>query len=108
MLKTVADVAALKPDQVKIHLLHVLRGTPMADIYERGEYEPLGKEEYVSLVVDAIERLPEDTVVARVTGDGMADDLLAPLWSMKKVSVIHDIDKELFGRNTWQGRLFGC
>ena len=108
MLKTVADVAALKPDQVKIHLLHVLRGTPMADMYERGEYLPLEKEEYVSLVVDAIERLPEDTVVARVTGDGMADDLLAPLWSMKKVSVINDIDKELFGRNTWQGRLFGC
>ena len=107
MLKTVADVAALSPDQVKIHLLHVLRGTPMADMYERGEYVPLDKEEYVSLVADAIERLPADCVVARVTGDGMADDLLAPLWSMKKVSVINDIDKELFGRNTWQGVLFG-
>lgn len=108
MLRTVSDVAALAPDQVKIHLLHVLRGTPMADMYERGEYLPLEKEEYVSLVVEAIERLPEDTVVARVTGDGMADDLLAPLWSVKKVSVINDIDKELFSRNTWQGRLFGC
>ena len=108
MLRTVSDVAALAPDQVKIHLLHVLRGTPMADMYERGEYLPLDKEEYVSLVADAIERLPEDTVVARVTGDGMADDLLAPLWSVKKVSVINDIDKELFSRNTWQGRLFGC
>ena len=108
MLRTVSDVAALAPDQVKIHLLHVLRGTPMADMYERGEYLPLEKEEYVSLVADAIERLPEDTVVARVTGDGMADDLLAPLWSVKKVSVINDIDKELFSRNTWQGRLFGC
>ena len=108
MLRTVSDVAALAPDQVKIHLLHVLRGTPMADMYERGEYLPLEKEEYVSLVADAIERLPEDTVVARVTGDGMADDLLSPLWSVKKVSVINDIDKELFSRNTWQGRLFGC
>ena len=108
MLRTVSDVAALAPDQVKIHLLHVLRGTPMADMYERGEYLPLDKEEYVSLVADAIERLPEGTVVARVTGDGMADDLLAPLWSVKKVSVINDIDKELFSRNTWQGRLFGC
>lgn len=107
MLKTVADVAALKPDQVKIHLLHVLRGTPLADMYERGEYEPLEREEYVSLVADAIERLPEECVVARVTGDGMAQDLLAPLWSIKKVSVINDIDKELFRRNTCQGRLFG-
>ena len=80
----------------------------MADMYERGEYVPLDKEEYVSLVADAIERLPEECVVARVTGDGMADDLLAPLWSMKKVSVINDIDKELFSRNTWQGVLFGA
>ena len=107
MLKTVVDVAALKPDQVKIHLLHVLRGTPLADMYERGEYEPLEREEYGSLVADAIERLPEECVVARVTGDGMAQDLLAPLWSIKKVSVINDIDKELFRRNTCQGRLFG-
>ena len=106
MMRTVRDVAALRPDQVKIHLLHVLRGTPLADMYERGEYEPLGREEYVALVADAIERLPENCVVARVTGDGMAADLLSPLWSIKKVSVINDIDKELFGRNTYQGALF--
>ena len=104
MLRTVRDVAALKPDQVKIHLLHVLRGTVMGDIYERGEYTPLAKEEYVSLVADAIELLPTDTVVARLTGDGMADDLLAPEWSRKKVSVINDIDKLLYERGTYQGR----
>ncbi|MBQ7376088.1 MAG: TIGR01212 family radical SAM protein [Clostridia bacterium] len=103
MLRTVRDVAALKPDQVKIHLLHVLRGTVMGDIYERGEYTPLTKEEYVSLVADAIELLPTDTVVARLTGDGMADDLLAPDWSRKKVSVINDIDKLLYERGTYQG-----
>ena len=103
MMRTVADVSRLHPDQIKIHLLHVLRGTVMADIYERGEYTPLSKEEYVSLVADAIELLPSDTVVARVTGDGMAEDLLAPEWSRKKVSVINDIDKLLFERGTYQG-----
>ena len=106
MLATVADVASLRPDQVKIHLLHVLRGTPLADMYDRGEYKPLEREEYVSLVADAIERLPEDCVIARVTGDGMAEDLQAPLWSIRKVTVINDIDKELFRRNSYQGRLF--
>ncbi len=106
MLRTVTDVASLAPDQVKIHLLHVLRGTALVDMYESGEYVPLEREAYVSLVADAIERLPEDTVVARVTGDGMADDLLAPLWSIKKVSVINDIDKELFRRDSYQGVLF--
>ncbi len=107
MLRTVKDVAALRPEQVKIHLLHVLRGTVMAKLYKRGEYTPLSKEEYVSLVADAIELLPPDTVVARLTGDGMSDELLAPEWSRKKVSVINDIDKLLYEKNTWQGRIFG-
>jgi radical SAM protein (TIGR01212 family) len=106
MMETVRRVAELRPDQVKIHLLHVIKNTVMAQIYERGEYIPLTKEEYVTLVADAIEILPPDTVVARVTGDGMADDLLAPEWSRKKVSVINDIDKLLFERNSYQGRYF--
>jgi radical SAM superfamily enzyme len=76
----------------------------MGDIYERGEYTPLTKEEYVSLVADAIELLPPDTVVARLTGDGLADDLLAPDWSRKKVAVINDIDKLLYERGSYQGK----
>ena len=107
MLKTVRDVAALRPDQVKLHLLHVIKGTRLAAMYERGEYAPMEREAYIETVVKAIELLPPDTVVARVTGDGMADSLLAPLWSMKKVSVINDIDKLLFERDTCQGAKFG-
>ena len=106
MLKSVRQVSELAPEQVKLHLLHVLKNTVMGEIYERGEYKPLEKEEYVELVADALELLPPDTVVGRVTGDGMADDLLAPEWSKKKVSVINDIDKLLYSRNSWQGRLF--
>ncbi|MBR2388675.1 MAG: TIGR01212 family radical SAM protein [Clostridia bacterium] len=106
MLDSVRVLSALNPDQVKIHLLHVLRGTRMADIYENGEYKPLEKNEYVSLVVDALELLPPDTVVARVTGDGMAEELLAPEWSKKKVSVINEIDKLLYERNSYQGIKF--
>ena len=106
MLKTVSDVAKLMPNQVKIHLLHVIRGTVMEEIYNRGEYIPLTKEEYVSLAVKALELLPCDTVVARITGDGYPDDLIAPEWSRKKVSVINDIDKLLYEKNTYQGRLW--
>ena len=106
MLETVRRVAALKPHQIKLHLLHVIRGTPMAKIYERGDYVPLEKEEYVSLVCKSLELLPPDTVIGRLTGDGMADDLLAPEWSRKKVSVINDIDKMLFAMNTMQGAKF--
>lgn len=106
MLKTVRDVAKLHPDGVKIHLLHVIKGTKMAELYGSGEYTPLEKAEYVELVADALELLPPDVVVARVTGDGMAESLVAPEWSRKKVSVINDIDKLLFERNSYQGKRF--
>lgn len=103
MMETVRAVSRLKPDQIKIHLLHVIEGTALAELYRKGEYTPLEKQEYVRLVADAIELLPPDTVVARLTGDGMSDMLLAPEWSRKKVSVINDVDKLLYDRNTYQG-----
>lgn len=105
MIQTAKEVASLSPDMVKIHLLHVLRGTKLAKIYQSGEYAPLEKDEYVRLVAQALQYFDKDTVIARVTGDGMKDDLLAPLWSLKKVSVINDIDKYLFENNMWQGKL---
>ena len=106
MMQTVRDVAALHPDQVKLHLLHVLRGTALADLYEAGEYQPLERDRYIRLVADALELLPPDVVIGRLTGDGAADDLLAPLWSRKKTTVINDIDKLLYVRNSMQGACF--
>lgn len=107
MLESVRAVAALRPHQVKLHLLHVLRGTRMAEMYLSGEYTPMEKEDYVRAVVRALELLPPDTVIGRLTGDGMGEDLLAPDWSRRKVSVINDIDKLMFAEDTWQGRRFG-
>lgn len=104
MMESVRAVAALRPTMVKLHLLHVLRGTPLADMYEDGAYTPMEREDYVRTVADAIERLPAETVVARVTGDGADADLLAPRWSRAKRAVLNDIDGELYRRNTWQGK----
>ena len=106
MMRTVRDVAALAPEQVKIHLLHILRGTPMCDIYNEGAYRPLERDEYVSLVAEALTYLPPDTVIGRLTGDGLADDLVAPLWSRQKTAVINDIDKKMYENNAWQGKFF--
>ena len=103
MLETVKRVAELKPDQVKIHLLHVLRGTRLGDLYEEGKYTPMEREDYVSTVVKALELLPPETVVARVTGDGAAGDLLAPLWSRRKREVLNGIDQALLALETCQG-----
>lgn len=103
MLKTASDVSALKPDIVKIHLLHVIEGTTLGGMYKMGEYTPLEKDEYVSIVCDQLELFASETVIERVTGDGARDSLLAPLWSLKKVAVINDIDKELYRRSSYQG-----
>lgn len=106
MLTSVREVARLRPDQVKLHLLHVLRSSSLGAMYERGEYCPMGRDHYIDIVTRALTLLPPDTVVARLTGDGMADDLLAPDWSRKKVSVINDIDKRLYKLDLWQGKFF--
>ncbi|MBQ7292571.1 MAG: TIGR01212 family radical SAM protein, partial [Clostridia bacterium] len=108
MLESVEKVAKLRPDQVKLHLLHVLKSSALGQIYLDGGYIPMEREAYISTVVDALEILPPETVVARITGDGMAEDLLAPDWSRRKVAVINDVDKLLYQRNTFQGRLWNC
>ncbi len=106
MLETVRRVADLRPDQVKLHLLHVLRGTVLGEMYQAGEYLPMEKETYISTVAGALELLPPETVIARLTGDGAAEALLAPLWSRRKREVLNGIDQLLAKRNTWQGRLY--
>ena len=108
MLQTVRTVAALHPEQIKIHLLHVLRGTELGKMYQQGEYTPLSRERYISLVVQALTLLPGETVVGRLTGDGMGEELLAPDWSRKKVTVLNDIDKMLYENNLWQGCAYGA
>lgn len=108
MLESVEKVAKLRPDQVKLHLLHVLRSSALGQMYLDGGYTPMEREAYISTVVDALELLPPETVVARITGDGMSEDLLAPDWSRRKVAVINDVDKLLYQRNTFQGRLWNC
>lgn len=104
MEKSVTDVALLRPDEVKLHLLHVIRGTRLAAVYEHGEYIPMTMEDYVATVARQLTLLPPETVIGRITGDGAADDLLAPLWSLKKVNVINAIDKHMYAENLWQGK----
>ncbi len=106
MMATVRAVARLKPHMVKIHLLHVLKNTKLGEMYLAGDYIPMERDDYIRAVVRALELLPPETVIARLTGDGAAEDLLAPLWSRRKMSVINDIDKLMYARDTWQGKDF--
>ena len=103
MRYTANKIAELHPNQIKIHLLHVLRGTRLGDMYLAGNYTPMEREKYIEMVADVLELLPPDVVVARLTGDGASNDLLAPEWSRKKTTVINDIDKALYDRGSMQG-----
>lgn len=104
MLRSVKDLAVLHPDMVKLHLMHVLSDTVLGEMYLRGEYEPMTREEYVNVVCDQLEHLPADTILGRITGDGMPETLLAPLWSRRKTEIANEIDKELYRRNSRQGK----
>ena len=103
MLETARELAKLDLHIVKIHLLHVLKNTELAAMYERGEFETLTMQEYVDIVCDQLEVLPKQFVIGRVTGDGARDELVAPMWSLKKFCVMNEIDKELGRRNSYQG-----
>lgn len=97
-------VAQLSLQGVKLHLLHVLRGTPLGELYEDQPFPLLSQEEYISLIADVLEILPSDFVIHRLTGDAPRQDLIAPLWSLKKWEILNAIDRELEQRGTWQGK----
>ncbi len=103
MLATANEMARLQVDGIKIHLLHVLDGTPLGEMYRRGEIAVLCQDDYVQLVTDFIARLHPRTLVQRLTGDGPRDRLLAPLWSLKKWEVINAVDDALNQRDMRQG-----
>ena len=103
MIKTIKDISVLDINAVKIHMLYILKDTPLFKLYEKEKFRIMKREDYIQTVADQIELLPEKVIVERVTGDGKAEDLTAPLWSLNKISILNDIDKELARRNTWQG-----
>lgn len=106
-MRATADfLASLPIDGVKLHLLYVVKGTPLADIYRRGEYQCLEQAGYADLVCDVLERLPSGVVIQRLTGDPHRDELIAPLWALDKQKTLNLVKQRLVDRETWQGRLF--
>ena len=103
MMSTAKLCASLNPDAIKIHMLYVSDGTPIAEMYKQNRLNILSRDEYVQTVCDQLEILPMTTVIERVTGDAPLGSLLAPLWSKKKLEVQNEIDKLLFQRNSFQG-----
>ncbi len=103
MLDTARLVADLGLDGIKLHLLYVIRGTPLAESYHKGAYRCLEQAEYADLVCDVIERLPPDMVIQRITGDPHPRELVAPAWALEKKPTIEMIHARFEARRTRQG-----
>lgn len=100
MLKTVEHVAHSGSKGIKLQLLHVLKDTDMCKDYEEGKFETLSLDEYINIVCDAIELLPKDMVIHRITGDGDKKILVAPLWSADKKRVLNAFKERLEPRGS--------
>ena len=106
MLQTISFLNHQPIQGIKMQLLHVLKGTDLADDYLAGKFSVLSQEAYVDLVISCLEHLSPDIVVHRITGDGPRDLLIAPLWSSAKRTVLNEIHHQMKERNTWQGKYY--
>lgn len=108
MLESVDYLAHFTPavDGIKLQLLHVLKGTDLADLYEREPFPLFTMDAYIDFVITCLEHLPPSMVIHRLTGDGPKKLLIAPAWSMDKKRVLNAFTKRFRERGTWQGRTY--
>lgn len=95
MLESVKYVCESGIDGIKLQLLHILKGTDLADEYLSGKVKVLELDEYIDIVTSCVDIIPENIVIHRLTGDGAKKDLIAPLWSADKKNVLNKINKAL-------------
>ncbi len=107
MRGTARFVGKLRPHCVKIHNLYFETGTPVSELLLRGEVRAMELDEYVGIICDQIELMPPETVIARLTGDADRRKIIAPEWSLHKLPVLNEIDKELARRGSFQGDKYG-
>lgn len=105
MIATVKYLNQLHIDGIKIHMLHILKDTPLANLFEKKPFPILSKEEYIDIVCEQLRYINPNIVIHRITGDPKKEDLIAPTWLLKKFCVLNDIDKEMKKRNIYQGDL---
>ena len=104
ILKTVDFAVKNKTDGVKLQLLHILKDTDLYEDYKKGVVKPLSLEEYMDILFACIERIPENVVIHRITGDAPKSHLVEPMWSANKKNVLNTINKELEKRDIIQGK----
>ena len=104
MLNTVKYLNKLDIQGIKIHMLSIIKDTPLYNLYKQKPFQVLSKDEYIDIVIDQLELLRPEIVIHRITGDPKLDELVEPNWLVKKFCVLNDIDKEMVKRDTYQGK----
>lgn len=95
MLETVKYVCASGVNGIKLQLLHILKDTELADLYQMGEIKVLSLDEYIDLVISCLKVIPPNIVIHRLTGDGAKSELIAPMWSTDKKNVLNKLTKAI-------------
>ena len=108
MMETISYLNRLPIDGIKLQLLHILKGTDLADIYAKSPFHLPTMDEYFILLGKLLSRLRPDIVVHRLTGDGPKNLLLAPQWTGNKRLVLNTMQKYLKDADIWQGKEFSC
>jgi len=105
---TISYLNKWKPFGIKLQLLHILKGTDLADYYQdsANDFRALEKQEYLDLLIGCIERMSPNIVIHRVTGDGPKELLIAPTWSLNKRDVLNSLHKQMREQNSFQGKLY--
>ncbi len=106
ILETISYLNHMDIQGIKLQLLHVLKGTDLAEDYLAGKFRVYTMEEYIDLVIDCLEHLSPEIVVHRLTGDGPKELLLAPLWSSAKKTVLNTLHHQCKVRGAWQGKQY--
>lgn len=104
MLNTIKYLNKLDIQGIKIHMLFILKDTPILNLYNTTNFHILSKEEYNDIVIDQLELLRPEIVIHRITGDPIKELLVEPTWLLKKFCVLDDIDKEMVKRDSYQGK----
>ena len=103
MLETVKFVNTLDIQGIKIHMLNIIKDTPLETLYNKEHFHVLTKEEYIDIVISELELLDSKIVIHRITADPDPKTLIEPTWLLKKTVLLNDIDKEMKRRKTYQG-----
>lgn len=106
MLDTIKHLNTLDIQGIKIHMLNIVKDTPLETLYNKEHFHILSKDEYIDIVIKQLELLNSKIVIHRITSDPDVSTLIEPTWLIKKFCLLNDIDKEMVKRDTYQGKYY--